>query len=158
MAVALVWEFRHERGVTKQVSGQGVVQFALSDLDGKRIDAADLRGKIVLVDFWATWCVPCESEIPHLVAWQQQYGARGLQVIGLSLDDTSGPVRSYAAKHNIQYPIAMADDRTIAAFGGVLGLPVNVVLGRDGKTIAKHVGVTDVAVLQKEVEQALAAR
>lgn len=158
LAGALGWEFRHQsRGETRQsTAGRRATQFAVADLDGRKIDSTDLRGKIVLVDFWATWCVPCESEIPHLVSWQQQYGPQGLQVIGLSMDDTSGAVRPYVAKHNMQYPVAMADDRTVAAFGGVLGLPVNVLIGRDGKMLAKHVGVTDIGVLQKEVEQALA--
>ena len=156
-AGALMWQFRH--GHPPQKGGSpDALQFSFKDLNGNTINSASLRGKVVLVDFWATWCVPCESEIPHLVEWQQKYGARGLQVVGLSMDDTPGPVQPYMAKHGVQYPVAMADDKTVAAFGGILGLPVNVIVGRDGKVVTKHAGVTDIAVLQKEVEQALAAQ
>jgi cytochrome c biogenesis protein CcmG, thiol:disulfide interchange protein DsbE len=133
-------------------------QFSVTDLNGNVVSSQSLRGKIVLVDFWATWCVPCESEIPHLVEWQKQHAADGLQVVGISMDDTSAPVKAYVAKHGMPYPVAMADDRTIAAFGGVLGLPANILIARDGHVIAKHVGVTDINQLQKEVEQALAAK
>ncbi len=159
-AGALMWQFRHGNShpVSPKSDGAAPAVFSFKDLNGNNIDSASLRGKVILVDFWATWCVPCESEIPHLVKWQQKYGARGLQVVGLSMDDTPGPVQPYMAKHGVQYPVAMADDKTIAAFGGVLGLPVNVIVGRDGKMLAKHAGVTDIAVLEKEVEQALAAQ
>lgn len=155
-----MWQFRHgnPHPNSPKSDGAATAAFSFKDLKGNTVDSASLRGKVVLVDFWATWCVPCESEIPHLVEWQQKYGAQGLQVVGLSMDDTAGPVQPYLAKHNVQYPVAMADDKTIAAFGGVLGLPVNVIVGRDGKVLAKHAGVTDIAVLQKEVEQALAAQ
>lgn len=133
-------------------------QFTVTDLNGAVVDSRNFQGRVMLVDFWATWCVPCEAEIPHLVEWQKQHGADGLQVIGISMDDTSGPVKSYVRKHEMEYPVAMADEKTIAAFGGVLGLPANILIGRDGRIIAKHVGVTDIAVLQKEVEQALSAK
>ena len=168
VAGAMVWQFRHERPrpiAQKAGDKDGAptskttaAQLSIRDLSGAEINSANYKGKVVLVDFWATWCVPCEAEIPHLVEWQKQYEGDGLQVVGLSMDDTVSPVRNYAAKHSMQYPIAMADDKTIAAFGGVLGLPVNILIGRDGKVIAKHVGVTDIAALQKEVEQALATK
>jgi thiol-disulfide isomerase/thioredoxin len=161
VAGALVWQFRHEahHGGAPTSRNKGVApKFSLKGLNGAEIDSANYQGKVVLVDFWATWCVPCEAEIPRLVEWQKQHATDGLQVVGVSMDDTEGPVRNYVAKHAMEYPVAMADEKTIAAFGGVLGLPVNVLIGRDGKVIAKHVGVTDIAVLQKEVEQALAAK
>jgi thiol-disulfide isomerase/thioredoxin len=156
VAGALYWQNNHSKMPGSQTPG--APQFAVSDLNGQTVDSANLRGKVVLVDFWATWCVPCESEIPHLVEWQSKYAAQGLQVVGLSMDDTASPVKTYAEKHKIDYPVAMADEKTIATFGGVLGLPANILIGRDGKQIAKHVGVTDINLLQKEVERALAAK
>lgn len=161
VAGALIWQFRHEsgRGSSAGKSGRSAApEFALKDLNGAPLDSANYKGKVLLVDFWATWCAPCEAEIPHLMEWQKQYAGEGLQVVGLSMDDTAGPVRTYVAKQNMQYPVALADDKTVAAFGGVLGLPANILIGRDGKVITKHVGVTDISVLQKEVEQALAAK
>jgi thiol-disulfide isomerase/thioredoxin len=156
IAGALYWQ--DKRSQAPKVQSTGTPQFTVSDLQGRTVDSAALRGKVVLVDFWATWCVPCESEIPHLVEWQNQFATQGLQVVGLSMDDTAGPVKTYAEKHKISYPVAMADEKTIAAFGGVLGLPANILIGRDGKQIVKHVGVTDINLLQQEVERALAAK
>ena len=156
----IFWQNRHSHGPAPMplTANAPAPQFAVADLNGQPIDSANFRGKVVLVDFWATWCVPCEAEIPHLVEWQNQHSADGLQVIGLSMDDTASPVKRYVEKHKMTYPVAMADEKTIAAFGGVLGLPANILIGRDGKLIAKHVGVTDIHVLQQEVERALAAK
>jgi thiol-disulfide isomerase/thioredoxin len=152
----LVWHFRRGgapvAGVTKNAPSP---QFTVTDLNGQAIQSAQLHGKVVLLDFWATWCAPCEAEIPQLGTWQEKYGAQGLQVIGLSMDDTEPPVKAYVQRRKISYPVAMADEKTIAAFGGVLGLPANIVIDRDGKVIAKHIGVSDLAALQREVEQAL---
>ena len=131
-------------------------QFSVVALDGQPIDSAKLRGKVVLAYFWATWCIPCQTEIPHFSAWQKKYENKGLQVVGFSMDDTVAPVEAFSREHKFDYPIALADEKTIAAFGGVLGLPANVLLGRDGRRIAKHVGVTDVDSLEQEVQRALA--
>ena len=158
VAVGVLWKVRESGKNGARVVGYVIPQYSLADLNGQSIDSAKLRGKVVLVDFWATWCVPCESEIPHLIDWQTRYAGQGLQVVGLSMDDTVAPVKSYVASHKMDYPVAMADEKTIAAFGGALGLPVNILIGRDGRTIAKHVGVTDINVLQKEVEAALTAK
>ncbi len=129
--------------------------FVVTDLQGQPIDSAKLQGKVVLIDFWATWCVPCESEIPHFIDWQNRYAGDGFQVVGFSMDDTVAPVKSYVEKHKVNYPIAMADEKTIAAFGGVLGLPVNILVNRDGSLVAKHLGVTDINMLEREVRSAL---
>ena len=159
LVVILAWEVRHRPAPISHSSKATVpvAQFSLTDLDGKPIDSNQLKGKVVLVDFWATWCVPCASEIPQFVEWQNAYGAQGLQIVGLSMDDTASPVRAYVQQKKISYPVAMADEKTIAAFGGVLGLPANILLDRQGKVIVKHVGVADIHVLQREVEDALKA-
>lgn len=158
VAGALFWENRHAH-LAKPVTTNGPApQFAVTGIDGAAIDSAKLQGKVVLVDFWATWCVPCQSEIPHFVEWQNRFGGDGLQVIGLSMDDTVSPVKAYVQQHKMNYPVAMADEKTIAAFGGVLGLPANILIGRDGRVVAKHVGVTDIKVLEQEVEKAMATK
>ena len=162
IAGGAIWKYRKNRVGTGVVrigfSGAVAPEFTVNELKGHSLDSRSLRGKVVLVDFWATWCVPCEEEIPHLVEWQKKYDAQGLQVVGLSMDDTVSPVKTYVEKHKMEYPVAMADDKTIAGFGGVLGLPVNIVIGRDGKQIAKHVGVTDINLLEQEVQRALAEK
>jgi cytochrome c biogenesis protein CcmG, thiol:disulfide interchange protein DsbE len=157
LVVVIAWDVRHRAVPARDsnLSMRPILQFSLRDVNNQPIDLAQLKGKVVLIDFWAMWCAPCEAEIPQFVEWQKRYGEQGLQVIGLSMDDAAPPVKAYAQEHGISYPIGMADDKTIAAFGGVLGLPAYVLIDREGRLIAKHVGVTDIHVLQREAELAL---
>ncbi len=133
-------------------------QFSLVDLDGHPLHLADYRGKVILLDFWATWCVPCETEIPRFIAWQDKYGPQGFQVIGLSMDDDAQPVRAFSRKFRMNYPVAMANEKVAEAYGGILGLPANFVIDRDGRIYAKHVGTTDLPTLEREITKRLAAR
>lgn len=129
--------------------------FTLIDINGHPLQLSDYKGKVVLLDFWATWCAPCRSEIPKFIAWQKQYGPQGLQVIGLSMDDDSKPVPAFMQQFGIDYPVAMGDAKLADQYGGVLGLPVTFVIGRDGQIYHKHVGLTDMALLEGEVKQVL---
>jgi cytochrome c biogenesis protein CcmG, thiol:disulfide interchange protein DsbE len=125
--------------------------FSLPDLSGKTLTLSSYRGKVVLLDFWATWCVPCRQEIPRFVELQQQYGDPGLQIIGVSMDDSADPVRDFYKQYKMNYPVVMGDARTGEGYGGVLGLPIAFVIGRDGKIYSKHIGATDIAVFEKEI-------
>ncbi len=129
--------------------------FSLTSLDGHDVHLSDYKGKVVLVDFWATWCSPCREEIPRFIEWQQKYAAEGFQTIGISMDDTASPVREFYRQFNVNYPVIMGDERVAQAYGGVLGLPVNVLVGRDGRVVAKYIGMTDLRELQASVERAL---
>jgi cytochrome c biogenesis protein CcmG, thiol:disulfide interchange protein DsbE len=84
-------------------------RFVRSDLDNKRLDLKAYRGKVVLLNFWATWCAPCQVEMPSFVAWQQKYGPRGLQVIGISMDDDPALAREAYRQLKLNYPVAMGD-------------------------------------------------
>jgi thiol-disulfide isomerase/thioredoxin len=129
--------------------------FALPDLNGQQIELSKYQGKVVLVDFWATWCTPCREEIPRFVEWQKQYGDQGLQVIGISMDDGQEPVREFYKKFNLNYPVVMGNDKVAEAYGGVLGLPINFLVGKDGRIIKKYVGMTDLPALEREIQSEL---
>jgi len=115
--------------------------FVRVDLNNQRIELKQLRGKVVLVNIWATWCPPCLKEIPTLVQWQQEFGAQELQVIGISMDDSPGPAQAMMKKLGINYPLFMGDDELAKTFGGVLGLPRSFLINRDGRIVARIEGV-----------------
>jgi thiol-disulfide isomerase/thioredoxin len=115
--------------------------FVARDIDGRDISAADLRGKVVIVNFWATWCPPCRAEIPDLVALQEKYKDH-LQVIGIS-EDEGGPdvVRRFVANHKINYPIVMMTAQIEKMFPGVSALPTSFIIDRNARIVQKHVGM-----------------
>lgn len=129
--------------------------FTLKGLDGHAVNLSRYRGKVVLLDFWATWCAPCQLEIPHFVQFQNKYQARGLQVLGVSMDDEPAPVRTFYHKFKINYPVAMGDLIVAKAYGGILGLPVTLLIGRDGRIHAKHIGPVDMLLLEAEIKALL---
>lgn len=129
--------------------------FTLPQVNGQSLTLSSYRGKVVLLDFWATWCAPCREETPHLVELQQKYGDRGLQVIGISMDDSPDPVPAFYQQFHMNYPVVMGTAKTGEQYGGVLGLPIAFVIGRDGLIHDKHIGATDPAVFEKEIKSLL---
>ena len=106
----------------------------LTDLDGREISAAALKGKVVVVDFWATWCGPCIEEIPGYIELQKKYGPAGLVIVGLSVDRKGpGQVKKFAEKNGVNYTLAMADDAVQEAFGGFEAIPTTFLIDRDGR-------------------------
>ena len=136
-------------------SGNVAPDFTVTDLDGRKLTLSDFKGKVVLLDFWATWCAPCRTEIPHFVEMQNEYGPQGFQVIGISMDDDAKPVREFYQQFKLNYPVAVGDDKLAERFGGVLGLPVNFIIDREGRIHSKHLGATDVSVFDQEVSELL---
>jgi peroxiredoxin len=132
-------------------SGNVAPDFTVTDIDGQKLSLSAYKGKVVLLDFWATWCTPCRTEIPHFVEMQNKYGAQGFQVVGISMDDDAKPVREFYKEHQMNYPVAVGDDKLAERFGGVMGLPVNFLIDREGRMHSKHLGATDVSVFDEEV-------
>jgi peroxiredoxin len=141
-----------------QVSGatNSAPDFTVTDINGKKLSLSNYRGKVVLLDFWATWCTPCRAEIPHFVEMQEKLGSQGFQVVGISMDDDAKPVKEFYQQFKMNYPVAIGDDRLAQSFGGVLGLPVNFIIDRDGRIVKKYLGATEVSVFDKEVGNLLA--
>jgi len=131
--------------------------FSLTDLNGRKLELADHKGKVVLLDFWATWCGPCRIEIPGFVRLQERYRDQGLVVIGISLDDSPEPVREFYREFRMNYAVAMGNDRVTELYGGIIGLPTNFLIGRDGRIYSRHIGATDVSAFEEEIKELLAA-
>src|SRR5579864_1459521 len=125
--------------------------FSLPDLAGQTLDLSSYRGKVILLDFWATWCDPCREEIPQFIELQNKYGGQGLQIIGVSMDDGPERVRDFYQRFKINYPVVMGNAKIGELYGGVLGLPIAFVIARDGRIFAKHVGATGISVFEKEI-------
>jgi peroxiredoxin len=130
-------------------------EFTLRDINGGTVALSAYRGKVVLLDFWATWCDPCKDEIPRFMQMQNELGPKGLQVVGVSMDDDPQPVRDFYQQYRMNYPVAMGDAKTGNLYGGVLGVPIAFVIGRDGRIYAKHVGATQFSTFDDEVSTLL---
>jgi peroxiredoxin len=154
------YSYRRGRGVPSRSAARQhreAPDFTLPRIDGGQLQLSSYRGKVVLLDFWATWCVPCREETPHFVQLQQKYGDRGLQIIGVSMDDSSDPVRTFYEQFHMNYPVVMGTAETGSAYGGVLGLPIAFLIDRNRGIHFKHMGATDPAVFENDITTLLQA-
>jgi thiol-disulfide isomerase/thioredoxin len=129
--------------------------FTRTDLDGRALSLRSYRGKLVLLNFWATWCGPCLIEMPRFVAWQSAYGAEGLQIVGVSMDDDAAPVKGVVAKLRLNYPVVMGDAPLGESFGGVLGLPLIFLIDRLGRIVGRYQGKPDLQHLESQIKSLL---
>jgi thiol-disulfide isomerase/thioredoxin len=132
------------------------LDFTIKDMHGVDVKLASFKGKVILLNFWATWCGPCKAEIPGFVELQKQYGSE-LVVLGLSVDDTVDKLKPYAAQYKINYPILVGLGREDVqdAFGPMWGIPVSFLIGRDGRICKKHMGIAPKAVFEREIKALL---
>lgn len=130
-------------------------EFARTDLTNRKLDLGAYRGKVVLLDFWATWCASCLVEMPHFVAWQKQFGPRGFEVIGISMDDDPAAALKAYKRQRLNYPVAMGDARLGGLYGGVQGLPLTFLIDRHGTIQARFQGETDMNLIETRVRQLL---
>jgi len=130
-------------------------EFKLEALDGQPLSLATARGKVVLLNFWATWCGPCRAEIPDLIALQQKYKDQ-LQIIGLTVDDDdAATIKQVVADEHINYPVAMASPEVRLQYGGIAALPTSFVVDAQGRVVQKHEGLRDPALYETEIRALL---
>jgi thiol-disulfide isomerase/thioredoxin len=139
--------------------------FTLKDLHGNDVSLEQFRGKVVLINFWATWCGPCEIEIPWMIEFQQKYAARGFTVLGLAMDEEGQPVVApwvSAKKFDVNgtpmamdYPILLANEDVAEKFGGLIGLPTSLLISRDGKIIKRFIGLVSQEHYAQAIEENL---
>ena len=126
--------------------------FSLTDARGTPVTLAEYRGKVVLLNFWATWCGPCEVEIPWFIEFEQKYKDREFAVLGVSFDDDGWKsVRPYIASHKINYRIMIGTEKMSQLYGGIDSLPTTFILDRQGRIAAQHLGLVDKSDYQNEI-------
>jgi thiol-disulfide isomerase/thioredoxin len=146
-------------------AGEPAPDFSVKDLHDRSVNLSDYKGKVVLVNFWATWCDPCREEIPWLIALQNKYSPKGFTVLGLAMDEEGEPVVApFVAKQRydvegqklpMNYPIVIGGESVAEKFGGLLGYPTSVLISRDGKQIKRVTGVINEDEVSKLIEGAL---
>jgi thiol-disulfide isomerase/thioredoxin len=132
--------------------------FKIKDLEGKEVDLASFKGKVVLLNFWATWCGPCKAEIPGFVELQAKYRDH-LTVIGYSVDDDAVKARAFAQEYKMNYPILLGEGREDVqdAFGPIWGIPASFLISKDGRVCKKHLGIAPKSVFEKEITALIAS-
>jgi peroxiredoxin len=130
------------------------LDFVLKDVTGAEVRLADLKGQPVLLNFWATWCIPCKTEIPWFVEFAEQYKAKHFKVIGISVDDTADDIRKFTAEHPVSYPLLLGRDKTdlLKAYHAGDFIPVSWLIRADGVVRIKIKGIHEKAWFQQQIE------
>ncbi len=131
-------------------------EFALKDSDGRTVKLSDYKGKVVLLNFWATWCGPCKIEIPWFIQFEQQYKDRGFAVLGVAMDEEGwSAVRPYITERKMNYRILLGDDAVAQAYGGVDSLPTSFIINREGKIVSRHIGLVSKSEYENDIKEIL---
>ena len=160
MLVFGIQKTRHNRpNSASALQGKPAPDFSLALVDGKAtLKLSDFKGKAVLLNFWATWCEPCKIEMPWFVELQKQYGPRGLQVLGVAMDDTDPKdISEFAHKMGVNYPIAVGKEAVGEQYGGIPYLPSTFYIDRDGKVVDRVYGLVSRSEIEDDIKKALSS-
>jgi thiol-disulfide isomerase/thioredoxin len=135
--------------------GTANLDLTFKDMNGYEVRLADYKGKVILLNVWATWCGPCELEIPELVEANTKYKDKGVVVLGISLDDPAETLRAYAPKKQMNYPLLLWQDDFEEAYGPIVGVPITFFIGRDGTIGRRHFGPVTRDVIDREIKALL---
>ena len=138
-------------------AGPANLDFTLKDMHGEDVSLAALKGKVILLNFWATWCGPCKVEIPSFVELQDEYRDEGLVVLGLSVDDPVEKLQPFADQYKVNYPllVGLGRDDVQEAFGPLWGIPVTVYIARDGTLCKRHMGLATKEQVERDIRALL---
>ena len=133
------------------------LDFTFKDLDGRDVTLSSFKGKVILLDFWATWCGPCKFEIPGFIELYTKYRSQGFQVLGLAVDDPVPALKAYAEQMKMNYPVLVGEGREdiLEAYGPMPGLPTTFIISRDGKICSSHTGLEKKETFEKEIKALL---
>jgi thiol-disulfide isomerase/thioredoxin len=160
-AVAVVLYFiapgsQAQTGEHERFAGAAAPEWQLEDPDGQPLKLSDFKGKVVILDFWATWCEPCRWEISVFVALQKQYAAQGLTVVGVSMDDAGASVvKSFMKNLGMNYPVVIGTERVADLYGGISGLPTTFIIDRNGNIVTSREGIVSQETLEREIRPLL---
>jgi thiol-disulfide isomerase/thioredoxin len=142
---------------TDPAIGSLAPEFSLKSVpDGKTVSLSSLRGKAVVVNFWATWCGPCKIEMPWLVDLQKKYGDQGLQIVGITKDDSNeAAIAKFTQKMGVNYTILVGNQQVVDLYGGVGGLPTSFFVNRSGKVVHEIIGLDSESKFEDAIKQAL---
>lgn len=139
----------------KAAQGTANLDFKLKDMNGATVNLAHYKGKVVLLNFWATWCGPCKVEIPEFVRAYEAHKDKGFVVLGVSIDDTPEQLRDFAKQYKITYPMLLNQENVEQAYGPIYGVPVSIFIGRDGLICRKQMGEVKKEMLERELKALL---
>ncbi|HXE81320.1 MAG TPA: TlpA disulfide reductase family protein [Vicinamibacterales bacterium] len=133
------------------------LDFTINDMNGNPVRLSDYKGKVILLDFWATWCGPCRIEIPHFVELQEKYGPKGLVVLGFSVDDTVERLKPFASEFKMNYPVlvGLGRDDVREAFGPIWAMPTTLLISRDGRICRRNTGIQGKERYERDIQALL---
>lgn len=138
-----------------KAEGPANLTLTLKDMNDAEYKLSDLKGKVVLVNFWASWCAPCLAEIPEFIKVREEYHDRGFEILGISTDDTPAQLRDFARKYKTNYPLVQVTAEVEEAYGPVFGLPTSILVARDGSVCKRHFGPLSKEQLERELKPLL---
>jgi cytochrome c biogenesis protein CcmG/thiol:disulfide interchange protein DsbE len=156
VALVLVWMMPKDTAPCKGKIGCPAPELVLKDLNGATVNLADLKGKVVLVDFWATWCQPCTVMIPWFIEFQKRYGPQGFVVVGVAMDDEGiSVVKPFAEQVRMNYQVVLGNEETSDKWGGIFGLPTSFIIDREGRIHNRHIGLISKETFEKDIRSLL---